>query len=104
MIRRPPTSTLFPYTTLFRSLRMLADFADARDPRVELFRRVQIVVALVRRNIFVVGEPSIVAAAVQAHIADRRSRLRGRRERTPHDRLIDVANARAVRMQQGQGD
>src|SRR3712207_7446345 len=25
MIRRPPRSTLFPYTTLFRSLRMLGD-------------------------------------------------------------------------------
>src|SRR3712207_8206493 len=25
MIRRPPRSTLFPYTTLFRSLRALAD-------------------------------------------------------------------------------
>src|SRR3712207_9410017 len=25
MIRRPPRSTLFPYTTLFRSLRSLAD-------------------------------------------------------------------------------
>src|SRR5256885_11119175 len=25
MIRRPPRSTLFPYTTLFRSLRMLSD-------------------------------------------------------------------------------
>src|SRR3712207_7072201 len=25
MIRRPPRSTLFPYTTLFRSARMLAD-------------------------------------------------------------------------------
>src|SRR5438105_8553868 len=29
MIRRPPRSTLFPYTTLFRSLRAFA-FADAR--------------------------------------------------------------------------
>src|SRR5436309_13756728 len=29
MIRRPPRSTLFPYTTLFRSLRVLA----RRDPR-----------------------------------------------------------------------
>src|SRR2546426_2424311 len=29
MIRRPPRSTLFPYTTLFRSLR------DARDPRAD---------------------------------------------------------------------
>src|SRR2546429_6108939 len=25
MIRRPPRSTLFPYTTLFRSLRLVAD-------------------------------------------------------------------------------
>src|SRR5256885_8680159 len=37
MIRRPPRSTLFPYTTLFRSLRRLADhrsrLALATDPR-----------------------------------------------------------------------
>src|SRR5256885_10537778 len=31
MIRRPPRSTLFPYTTLFRSL----DAAAARDPAVD---------------------------------------------------------------------
>src|SRR3712207_8337979 len=29
MIRRPPRSTLFPYTTLFRSLRILAGRAGA---------------------------------------------------------------------------
>src|SRR5438094_4161180 len=29
MIRRPPTSTLFPYTTLFRSGRLLADSPPA---------------------------------------------------------------------------
>src|SRR5437667_3098444 len=29
MIRRPPTSTLFPYTTLFRSFRELAAHAAA---------------------------------------------------------------------------
>src|SRR5438132_8429617 len=28
MIRRPPTSTLFPYTTLFRSLRPLESASD----------------------------------------------------------------------------
>src|SRR3989440_8046298 len=27
MIRRPPRSTLFPYTTLFRSAKVLGDFA-----------------------------------------------------------------------------
>src|SRR3989441_13192628 len=34
MIRRPPRSTLFPYTTLFRSLRLLAR-ADAAGRLVE---------------------------------------------------------------------
>src|SRR2546430_5713389 len=29
MIRRPPRSTLFPYTTLFRSQRLLLEVADA---------------------------------------------------------------------------
>src|SRR2546422_7135739 len=39
MIRRPPRSTLFPYTTLFRSLRVSLlpfVFALALDPVVEL--------------------------------------------------------------------
>src|SRR5256886_4059787 len=36
MIRRPPRSTLFPYTTLFRSLRM---GARRRDLRVAARRR-----------------------------------------------------------------
>src|SRR5258707_2280202 len=33
MIRRPPRSTLFPYTTLFRSPRDREDPRDARLPR-----------------------------------------------------------------------
>src|SRR3712207_8273931 len=33
MIRRPPRSTLFPYTTLFRSVRDRLDPADALDRR-----------------------------------------------------------------------
>src|SRR5256884_816001 len=37
MIRRPPRSTLFPYTTLFRSLR---DVAAARDQAELAFERV----------------------------------------------------------------
>src|SRR2546429_4059278 len=31
MIRRPPRSTLFPYTTLFRSQRVLPHSADRKD-------------------------------------------------------------------------
>src|SRR5256885_4826768 len=37
MIRRPPRSTLFPYTTLFRS-RICADPRPARTPAPELQR------------------------------------------------------------------
>src|SRR2546427_4274425 len=33
MIRRPPRSTLFPYTTLFRSLERLQQMDCAGDPR-----------------------------------------------------------------------
>src|SRR5436190_15786755 len=33
MIQRPPRSTLFPYTTLFRSLRTIAGAAAAPAPR-----------------------------------------------------------------------
>src|SRR3712207_8733305 len=33
MIRRPPRSTLFPYTTLFRSQRLAGDRDDGRDGR-----------------------------------------------------------------------
>src|SRR2546426_12515662 len=34
MIRRPPRSTLFPYTTLFRSLPTLQELASLVDPTV----------------------------------------------------------------------
>src|SRR2546429_5888495 len=33
MIRRPPRSTLFPYTTLFRSLRYFNVFGPRQNPR-----------------------------------------------------------------------
>src|SRR2546422_4861523 len=42
MIRRPPRSTLFPYTTLFRSPRTggrLPDQPDGADPRGRVHRR-----------------------------------------------------------------
>src|SRR3712207_8686158 len=34
MIRRPPRSTLFPYTTLFRSLDHLSGYRDSRPVRL----------------------------------------------------------------------
>src|SRR2546427_13191464 len=36
MIRRPPRSTLFPYTTLFRSLFQPLEESDGRADKVEL--------------------------------------------------------------------
>src|SRR2546430_3675742 len=36
MIRRPPRSTLFPYTTLFRSLQQFGDSHDAGQRIVQL--------------------------------------------------------------------
>src|SRR2546426_4836367 len=40
MIRRPPRSTLFPYTTLFRSRREQGVELGQHDPHVPLGRRV----------------------------------------------------------------
>src|SRR5436190_4443615 len=56
MIRRPPRSTLFPYTTLFRSQRSLTDVspdvvAPARSESIKLLllrRRIAIDIALKR--------------------------------------------------------
>src|SRR2546427_3793148 len=72
MIRRPPRSTLFPYTTLFRSLQievgehvgrhvrqvLLAAFAPAREPDV---------IAPVRRRVHELDQ------RVRAHARDRKS-------------------------------
>src|SRR3712207_3738077 len=54
MIRRPPRSTLFPYTTLFRSLRGRARPAAARarhDRRALMVRRSRLDAELVRRGL-----------------------------------------------------
>src|SRR3712207_8638877 len=37
MIRRPPRSTLFPYTTLFRSIDLLENDLKAVPPRVSVY-------------------------------------------------------------------
>src|SRR2546425_1756784 len=60
MIRRPPRSTLFPYTTLFRSLRdhMPAKPADAEARSVERQRR---------------NDGVDAGAVVQARVHNRRS-------------------------------
>src|SRR3712207_7570316 len=55
MIRRPPRSTLFPYTTLFRSCRPVPDGARGRPPaaargHLRLQPRERLLVALLERS------------------------------------------------------
>lgn len=75
---------------------MFGDFADAGGPGSEFFGGVKIVVALVGGDGGVVGEPGVVAAAVEADVADGRSGLRGGGERAADDGLIDIAEAGVV--------
>src|SRR3712207_8801591 len=67
MIRRPPRSTLFPYTTLFRSIR------DDKNETGELKRVVNSLI----QNIDVFSRDSIIIAATNHHElldpADRKS-------------------------------
>src|SRR5256885_12306780 len=64
MIRRPPRSTLFPYTTLFRSQHALRTQADLQPPAARLQADL--------------GRP-VEAVGVAAHIgAQRPGRARGR--------------------------
>src|SRR5260221_8745846 len=50
MIRRPPRSTLFPYTTLFRSLRLLGSVGEPINPEAwEWYHRV-VAVSLDRKS------------------------------------------------------
>src|SRR3712207_8399033 len=70
MIRRPPRSTLFPYTTLFRSLEDLEQgVAGGQDPEVLLqLLRVGVNRAVPVR---VVAELDVVVATVQLILAAR---------------------------------
>src|SRR3712207_8444704 len=63
MIRRPPRSTLFPYTTLFRSLDDRDVDDDRRDP-VALFAREQVTAV---GAAFLQLEPAVEDAPLRAH-------------------------------------
>src|SRR3712207_8446981 len=71
MIRRPPRSALFPYTTLFRSLaRLDLDPGDARGVRVRPVRGRQHPLAQARRRL---RRPAPGLAHVRASGLDRKS-------------------------------
>src|SRR5438445_7575569 len=56
IIRRPPTSTLFPYTTLFRSEALRGQVAKITDPTVKI--------SVVGEGVGAVSESDVSLAAV----------------------------------------
>src|SRR2546421_12780658 len=59
MIRRPPRSTLFPYTTLFRS----AEFQELRQQRLIESSAAMPIVRAVRKPSFIAGALLVLALA-----------------------------------------
>src|SRR2546429_5219027 len=71
MIRRPPRSTLFPYTTLFRSHRLgllVQDHRPERQPRGPVERRLDLATPPAR-----LGEDLRVLRADEDRVVDRKS-------------------------------
>src|SRR3712207_8276616 len=81
MIRRPPRSTLFPYTTLFRSVDRDLDVAALLGGEVEqpgaagaVGRRVDDEVQHgIHRHALEDGVPRVLVAEVRADVGDRKS-------------------------------
>src|SRR2546425_8180252 len=67
MIRRPPRSTLFPYTTLFRSHLGIDDAAGAEDRRLSREDPGRDLADLVRLAVEDDRVPGVRAALVAAH-------------------------------------
>src|SRR6267142_6217758 len=82
--------------------RLFADFADATDPRRQLLRRIEIVVALMSGNFCIVAEPSVVAPPVKPDVPDSRGSFSRWHQRSPDDGLVDVAEAHSAGAQQFQ--
>src|SRR2546430_5939122 len=81
MIRRPPRSTLFPYTTLFRSLPIVRDFTVAR--MMDLIRE-DLAALGIRHEVFsseralsrpIEGGPSRIERAIAARSEEHTSEL-----------------------------
>src|SRR2546422_6321229 len=71
MIRRPPRSTLFPYTTLFRSV------VSPRFPNLIVGARLgsPLVVGLGEHEHFLASDASAIAARSEEHTSELQSRL-----------------------------
>src|SRR3712207_8393899 len=76
MIRRPPRSTLFPYTTLFRSSSEALEFGDGRDDLFgEGFERLYLVIGgHVEDQVFYTGLAQLAAQRSEEHTSELQSR------------------------------
>src|SRR3712207_8879181 len=67
MIRRPPRSTLFPYTTLFRSARAVRAPRREQEPALAFERRLEVVVRVDRPRVLVTeGDRAVEQLALVA--------------------------------------
>src|SRR3712207_8602522 len=74
MIRRPPRSTLFPYTTLFRSHRLGGDAAEQHhEPRVNQLDLLEEVVGRARPRLDALRRPVLRRAALDGVRDEERS-------------------------------
>src|SRR3712207_7339284 len=84
MIRRPPRSTLFPYTTLFRSLERLQDLAGSsgqrHDPetRARIRERLDLIEQARRAGSLTVEDRAEIRAKLAARSEEHTSELQSR--------------------------
>src|SRR3989441_5722544 len=100
MIRRPPRSTLFPYTTLFRSL----DRRGGRGDTVRLVPAVRRAADPRRNRLEVEGGPKVDRTDVPAPGPRTRTQAAPAESWGLHRRVLQPPRARHGRSAEGEGD
>src|SRR5947199_1751111 len=73
MILRPPSSTLFPYTTLFRSLQLAEWLGQPPAPAVCNFAKLAFEVGRTRQLQFHLGQPRVRPTRSEEHTSELQS-------------------------------
>src|SRR5256886_7770435 len=91
MIRRPPRSTLFPYTTLFRSLRAALERTEAQVQALERERRDAFATLRTQIETLAGGQALLQRETRNLVTALRRPEVRGRWGELTLRRLVELA-------------